>query len=275
MRKNTVILILILLTNFAFAQQVKVENTKYKFISGEKHALKVNIFTDDIKDILKAFQKELEKEVGTVTEQKKELILDNVLIKSITEDKIDAYVAVKKMKDNSSELYVSFEINNEIIEPKSKAYKQAEKFMETLSKEISIVVIEKELEKEQKNLKKLQDKVVSLEDKNKKLTQDTKDREEDIKKNQSKLKEVSEELKEVNKKMNSGKGKMDKLVKDKEKLDKDHEKLTDKMSKDEKKIKDNKKDIEANEKDIENLKNDIKKQEKVVSEINDKRKAVK
>ena len=47
------------------------------------------------------------------------------------------------------------------------------------------------------------------------------------------------------------------------------------MSKDEKKIKDNKKDIESNEKDIENLKNDIKKQEKVVSDINDKRKAVK
>ena len=78
--KNTVILILILLTNFAFAQQVKVENAKYKFISGEKHALKVNIFTDDIKDVLKAFQKELEKEVGTVTEQKKELILDLSLI---------------------------------------------------------------------------------------------------------------------------------------------------------------------------------------------------
>ena len=66
-------------------------------------------------------------------------------------------------------MYVSFEINNEIIEPKSKAYKQAEKFMETLSKDISIVVIEKELDKEQKNLKKLQDKVVGLEDKNKKL----------------------------------------------------------------------------------------------------------
>lgn len=69
--RNIIILILILLTNVAFAQQVKVENAKYKFISGEKHALKVNIFTDDIKDILKAFQKELEKEVGTITEQKK------------------------------------------------------------------------------------------------------------------------------------------------------------------------------------------------------------
>lgn len=273
--KKLITIGLILFSGVIFAQKVKVENAKYKFISGEKHALKVNIFTDDIKDILKAFQKKLEKDVGIVTEQKKELILDNVIIKAITEDKIDAYVAVKKMKDNTSELYVSFEINNEIIEPKSNAYKKAEEFMENLSKDISIVVIEKELDKEEKALKKLQEKVKDFEDKNKKLEQDSKDREEDIKKNKNKLKEVSDELKEVNKKMNSGKGKMDKLAKDKEKLDKDHEKLTDKMSKDEKKIKDNKKDIESNEKDIENLKNDIKKQEKVVSDVNDKLKAVK
>jgi len=273
--KKLITLGLILFSGVILAQKVNVENAKYKFISGEKHALKVNIFTDDIKDILKAFQKELEKEVGTVTEQKKELILDNVMIKAITEDKIDAYVAVKKMKDNTSELYVSFEINNEIIEPKSKANKKAEQFMEKLSKDISIVVIEKELDKEEKALKKLQNKVNDLEDKNKKLEQDSKDREEDIKKNKNKLKEVSDDLKEVNKKMNSGKGKMDKLAKDKEKLDKDHEKLSDKISKDEKKIKDNKKDIESNNKDIDKLKNDIKKQEKVVSDVNDKLKAVK
>lgn len=72
--KQIALLLFIVITNLTYAQKVKVENAKYKFISGEKHALKVIVFTDDTKDILKAFQKELTKDVGTtITEQKKNL----------------------------------------------------------------------------------------------------------------------------------------------------------------------------------------------------------
>ena len=90
--------LLVLITIVTIAQKIEVEDVKYTFESGEKFALSVNIHSDDLKDVMKAFKKEAEKDAGVIVEKKRELFLDNTIIKEISEDKIDVYAAVKKKK---------------------------------------------------------------------------------------------------------------------------------------------------------------------------------
>ena len=268
--KKLFTLLIICITLTSYAQEIKVKDVKYKFNSGEKFALQVNIHSDDIKDVMKAFKKEAEKDVGTIVEKKGELFLDNAIIKPISEDKIDVYATVKKEKDGTSKLIASFEVNNEYIIPKSAAYKNAEKFMEKLAKEISIIVLEKELKKEEKELENIKGKIQDKKDKIKDLEGDIKKKEGNIEDDKKELKEVSAEVQDVVKNINNGKGKLDKLAKEKEKLDKKHEKLTDRITNNQKDIKDNHKKIEKNKKDIEDLEDKKSKQEKVVQEAKKK-----
>ena len=262
--------LLILFTISSIAQEIKVKNVKHKFNSGEKFALEVNIHSDDLRDVMKAFKKEAEKDAGTIVEKKGELFLDNTIIKFISEHKIDVYAMVKKSKDGISKLTACFEVNNEYIVPKSKEYKKAEKFMEKLAKEISIIVIEKELKKEEKELKNINEKIESKKNKNINLEEDIKKREKNAEDNKKGLKDLSSELKEVAKNINDGEGKLDKLAKQKERLDKKFEKLTRQISKDESTIKDNHKKIGKNKKDIENLEGKKSDQEKVVAKVKGK-----
>ncbi len=273
--KNIISTLLILFTVSVIAQEIKVKDVKYKFNSGEKFALEVNVHSDDIKDVMKAFKKETEKDAGTILQKKGELFLDNTIIKAISEDKIDVFAVVKKSKDGTSKLIACFEINNEYIMPKSKAYNKTEKLMEKLAKEISIIVIEKELKKEKKNLASLKEKIESKKEKNINLDEDIKKREKNIEDNKKNLKNLSSELKDVKKDINNGKGKLEKLAKQKEKLDKKFEKSTKQISKDEGAIKDNYKKIEKNKKEIETLEKKQADQEKVVSKVKNKLTAVK
>jgi chromosome segregation ATPase len=268
--KNIIATLLILITISLTAQEIKVKDVKYKFSSGEKFALEVNIHSDDIKDVMRAFKKEAEKDAGTIVAKKGELFLDNTIIKSISENKIDVYAVVKKSKDGTSKLIACFEINNEYIIPKSKEYKNAEKFMLKLAKEISVIVIEKELKKEEKELENIKEKIESKKNKNSSLDEDIKKREKNIEGNKKELKDVSSEVKKVTKDINNGKGKLDKLAKQKEKLDKKFEKLTKQISRDEGAIKDNHKKIEKNKKDIESLEKKKAGQEKVVEKVKKK-----
>lgn len=268
--KNLIATIFILFTISSIAQKIEVKDTKHKFSSGEKFALAVNIHSDDIKDVMNAFKKEAEKDAGTIVEKKGELFLDNTIIKSISENKIDVYAVVKKAKDGTSKLIACFEINNEYIIPKSKEYKKAEAFMAKLAKEISVIVIEKELKKEEKSLATIKEKIESEKNKNTSLEENIKKREKSIEDNKKELKEVSSEVKAVTNNINNGKGKLDKLAKQKEKLDKKFEKLTKQISRDEGAIKDNHKKIEKNKKDIENLEGKQIDQEKIVGKVKKK-----
>jgi len=268
--KNILTLLIICFTTASFAQEIQVKDVKYKFNNGEKFALQVNIHSDDLKDVMKAFKKEAEKDAGVVSEKKGELFLDNTIIKAISEDKIDVYATVEKGKDGTSKLIACFEINNEYIIPKSKAYKNAEKFMEKLATEISIIVLGKELKKEEGNLNDIKDKITKKKEKNQDLEADIKKRENNIESDKKEMKDVSSELDNVTKDINSGKGKFDKLVKQKEKLDKQFEKLTSRISDDEKEIKNNQKKIKSNKEDIEDLESKKEKQEKVVGDVQKK-----
>jgi len=268
--KTIITALLILFTLTSVAQVIKVKDVKYKFNSGEKFALSVNIHSDDIKDVMKAFKKEAEKDAGVIVEKKKELFFDNTIIKGISESKIDVYATVKKEKDGTSKLIACFEVNNEYIMPKSKEYKNTEKFMEKLAKDISIIVIEKELKKEEKELENIKDKIKNKKDKIKNLEDDTKKREKDIEDNKKELKDVSSDLKGVKKDINNAKGKLDKLAKQKEKLDKKYDKLTKRLSKDADDIKSNHKKIEKAKKDIEDLESEKSKQEKLVGKVKGK-----
>ncbi|MCO6499368.1 MAG: hypothetical protein J5I47_03205 [Vicingus serpentipes] len=268
--KNFFPLLITCFTLTVFAQEIKVKDVKYKFNNGEKFALEVNIHSDDIKDVMKAFKKEAEQDAGVIVEKKGELFLDNTIFKAISEDKIDVYAAVEKGKDGTSKLIASFEVNNEYIIPKSAAYKNAEKFMEKLAKEISIIVLEKELEKEEKELENIKDKINNKRDKIKDLEDDIKKKENNIEDDQKELKEIAADLKDVVKDINNGKGKLDKLAKEKEKLDKKHEKLTERIIDNKKEIKENQKKIEKTKKDIEDLEDKKSKQEKVVNQAKQK-----
>jgi len=215
--KNLIILILLFATTVISAQEIKVKSIKYKFNSGEKDALEVNIHSDDLKDVMKAFKKEAEKDAGTIVEKKGEVFLDNTIIKSISDDKIDVFATVKKDKDGTSKLIACFEINNEYVVPKSKEYKKASKFMISIASQISIIVLEKELEKEQKNLQNIMDKIKDKNNKIADLEEDIKKRESRIEDNKNELKSITKDLKDVTNDINSGKGKMDKLTKQKAK----------------------------------------------------------
>ena len=262
--------LIILFTITSIAQKIEVKDVKYKFNSGVKFALEVNIHSNDIRDVMKAFKKEAEKDAGTILEKKGELFLDNTIIKSVSENKIDVFAVVKRAKDGTSKLIACFEINNDYITPKSKEYKRAEKFMEKLASQISIIVIEKELKREERSLEKINEKIKSEQDKNKSLDEDIKKRTQNIEDNKKDIKDISADIKDVTDDINNGKGKLDKLADKKEKLDKKYEKLTSRITKDERIIKENKNKIEQNKRDIKDLEGDKSKQETVVAGVKKK-----
>jgi hypothetical protein len=254
--KNIISLAFVLLTLYSFSQKIKVTAVKYQFQSGQKFALSVNIHSDNRKDITKAFKQEADSEKGTILEHKGELFMDNAIITEVSASKIDIYATIDRHKDGTADLIVCFEVNNEYIIPKSKEYNSAVKFMENLAKKISIVVLEKEVEKEEKSLKKIKNKLVSLENKNTDLEANSSKRKSAIEKGKIELKTASEELKIVTKNINEAKGKLDKLAKEKENLDTKYEKLTRNITKNEQTITSNIKKIEVNKKTIEGLEKD-------------------
>lgn len=268
--KNIITTLLFLFTFSAIAQKIEVKDVKYKFNSGQKFALSVNIHSDDRKDISKAFKKQAGNDAGTVVEKKGEIFMDNALIPEISSDKIDLFVAIDKHKDGTANLIVCFEINNDYIVPKSKEYKKAEKFMENLAKEISIIVIEKEVDKEEKKLKNIETKISDLENKNTNLEKDIQKKKSEIQKEKAELKTISADLKSVTKDINSGQGKLDKLTSKKEKLDGKYDKATKHISKDDQTIRDNERKIEKNKREIESLGSDKAKQEKEVEKVRTK-----
>lgn len=263
------------ITTSLSAQKIKVENESFKFNDGKKHALKVNVFTDKHKDIIKTFLAEATTEGGTVEEKRKEAVLKNVLIKSVSENPLTVYIAVDNDNNEEADFYASFEQNGEILVPKTAEYEKAEALMIKVAKNVSLPVVTKALDKAEKELHKLEDKQKKLEDDNKKLEQDTRKLEGNIKKNEKALEKTNKDLKKILTEMNSGKGKMDKLSKKKEKLDKAHDKNAEKVKKDKKSIDDNKDKIKSNNNDIDSLKSDIKKQAEIVDELKKKYNAVK
>ncbi len=254
--KNIISLTILLFTLSGFSQKIVVKDVKHNFLSGQKLALSVNVHSNDRKDIVKAFQKKAKNETGSIVEKKGEIFIDNAIIPEISADKIDVFLTIDKHKDGTANLIVCFEVNNEYIIPKRKEYKKAVHFMENLSREISIIVLKKELEKEEKSFAKIKGKITSLENKNIDLATNSKKREGEIEKAKVALKNSSEELNIVTGNINRGKGKLDKLAKQKEKLDKKYEKLTRNISKDEQTIKSNHKKIKENKKKIEGLEKD-------------------
>lgn len=268
--KKLTTLLFVLFTFSVFAQKIEVKDIKHKFLSGQKFALSVNIHSDDRKDISKAFKKKAGNESGTVVEKKGEIFMDNAIIPEISSDKIDLFVAIDRHKDGTAHLIVCFEVNNNYIVPKSKEYKKAVKFMEGLSKEISIVVIEKEVAKEERGLNKIVEKITALNNKNKSLEDDSKKRTSRIEENKGNLKNVSADLKDVTRDINSGKGKLDKLTSQKEKLDGKYDKLTDKISRDEQAIRDNERKTEKNKREVEDLEREKTSQEKEVVKAKEK-----
>ena len=268
--KNIISALFILFTISSIAQKIEVKDVKHKFISGQKFALSVNIHSDDRKDISKAFKNQAGNDAGTIVEKKGEIFMDNALIPQISNDKIDLFVAIDRHKDGTANLIVCFEINNNYIVPKSKEYKKAVKFMEDLSKEISIVVIEKEIVTEEKVLNRINEKITSLKNKNSNLTNDTQKKKGEIEKAKGDLKTVSADLKNVTRYVNSGKGKLDKLTKQKEKLDGKYDKLTRSISKDEQTIRDNERKTSSNKKEIEQIESDKANQEKGVEKVKEK-----
>ena len=252
--KTIIFLLLITITLSLFSQKIEVKDVKHNFQSGQKFALSVNIHSDDRKDITKVFKKEAEYEKESIVEKKGEVFIDNASIPEISADKIDVFFTIEKLKNGTASLIVCFEVNNEYIIPKSKEYKKAVHFMENLSREISIEVLKKELEKEEKSFEKIKGKIASLENKNADLTTDSKKRAGNIAKGKVALKTSSEELNSITENINNGKGKFEKLAKEKEKLDNKYEKLTKNISKNEQAIKSNQKKIEGNTKEIQDLK---------------------
>ena len=262
--KNIISFVLTLFTLYSFSQKIKVTDVKYQFQSGQKFALSVNIHSDNRKDITKAFKQEANNELGTIIENKGEIFMDNAIIPEISADKVDIFATIDRHKDETAHLIVCFEVNNEYIIPKSKEYNSAVKFMENLAKEISIVVLEKELEKEEKYLQKIKEKIVSLEKKNTDLEANSSKRKNTIDKEKIDLKTTSEHLKKVTRSINDGKGKLDKLTKEKEKLDNTYSKLTRSIKKNEETIKNNAKKVEGNKETIEGLEKDKTTQENTV-----------
>lgn len=273
--KTITLSLIITVSTSLTAQKIKVENESYKFNDGKKHAMKVNVYSDSHKEIIKAFLAEVEISAGSIEEKRKEAALKSVLVKSVSTSPLNVFIAVDNNKNGEAEFYASFEMNEEVLIPKSPAYQNAEALLIKIAKNVSLPVVTKALDRAKKELKKLEDKQKKLENNNKKLEKESRKLEAATKKNEKTLEKTNSELKKILSDMNSGKGKMDKLSKKKEKLDKTHNKSLDKVKKDKNKLNSNQDKIKSNNKEIDKIKSNIKEQAKKVDELKKKHNAVK
>lgn len=188
MRKTITILLIAGLATSAWAQKIKVSETKTNIGGGSHNALTVPIYGVDAKDVEKEWKSKMKDLGAKVSNSKGEWFGDNATIKEMGNNTVDIYARVDDKKDQV-ELVVAFDLGGAFLnssDHKDK-YQVADKMLHDFAVNLTRDAINGQLKTQQKALDKLNSQQKSLVKDNNNLNSDITDYQNRIKKDQDAL----------------------------------------------------------------------------------------
>ncbi len=215
MKKILLISLAIIFASSIFAQKIEVKEVSGKFRNGNQNALSTYVYHSNLKTVQKEFQNLLKSYKGKVSTKKGEMIGDDLLIPSVSNNTIDVYAYFVDTKDGAVEVIAGFDLGGAYLS--SSMHQEQYARVVQIIREFSLKITEKAyadyIKGEAKNLtsaKKAHEKMLkertNLEKQNqdfkKKIEQNEKEIEKMGKKiddNASKLKEMESEFDKLKK----------------------------------------------------------------------------
>lgn len=190
--KKITTLALLLLTLGAFAQKVKVKESKENIGGGSNNALTITVYEATPDDILKEFKSIMKDYNCKVSSKDDGLFGDNGVVKKMSNNTVDIYAKVEKVKDGESKLIVAFDLSgsgNWLNSSDNKEqYNIAKDIVENFAIKMQKDAIAEQLAAATKILEKFTDQQKDLEKKNANLKDDIKEYQEKIKKAEDEVK---------------------------------------------------------------------------------------
>jgi hypothetical protein len=193
--KNVLTLVLTVISFAAYADKVKVKESRENIGGGSNNALVITIYEAAPDDVLKEFKGIMKDYNAKVSSKDDGLFGDNAVIKPMGNNTVDIYAKVKKIKDGESELIVAFDLGGAFLNSgeHKEQYKIAKEIVENFAIKMQKDAINAQLAAASKLLEKMQDQQKDLEKKNANLKDDIKDWQEKIKKAEGDIKTNEEE----------------------------------------------------------------------------------
>lgn len=173
MKKNILLFVLTLAVSLgAIAQnKVEVKEATANFSTGKQIALTVIVLEGDLKEVEKAWKKEM-KGMKAKVSSKKEIFADDATMKSMGDNAFDVYAVFEEIENVGVKVYAAFDLGGAYLSKSSHPdrYKVAKEFMYNFGVDQTkakiggdIKVAEKELSSREKDLKDLEKEKSNLE----------------------------------------------------------------------------------------------------------------
>jgi hypothetical protein len=193
--KKIFTLVMTVITIAAYADKVKVSESRENIGGGNNNALVVTIYEVSPDDILKEFKSVMKDYDAKVSMKGDELFGDKALIKKISNNTIDLWAKVIKVKDGESKFVFAINLGGAFCNSSDHKdqFAVAKEIVENFATKIQKDAISAQLAAATKLLEKMTDQQKDLEKKNANLKDDIKDWQEKIKKAEGDIKANEDE----------------------------------------------------------------------------------
>ena len=188
-------LILALITFTAFAEKVKISESRENIGGGNNNCLVVTLYEVSVEDAMKEFKSIMKDYDAKVSTKNDELFGDKALIKKISNNTIDLYAKAIKVKDGETKFMFAINLGGAFCNSSEhkEQFKVAKEILENFAIKIQKDAIAAQLAAATKILEKMTDQQKDLEKKNSNLNDDIKNWTEKIKKANEELKTNGED----------------------------------------------------------------------------------
>ena len=169
--------ILILLSSLVYSQKkVKVTTGSEKFSVGRVDVMIANIYEADRKYVEKAWKKLMKRYSGKVS-SKAEIVSTDVIIKRMTDKRVDVYALIKEGSDETVIIEVAIDLGGAFLSKTQhpEKFKTAEAILRDFAVEVSKEAVREQIEDQEKILGKFQNEQDKLEKNNTNLKQSIED----------------------------------------------------------------------------------------------------
>lgn len=116
MKRLTLLFIFVISLTGIYAQKIITTETLGIFGKDSRNAIKTNVFYTDVKDVEAGLNKLIKNYKGKVSKKKGVIFGDDLIIATISNNPIDIYATVKKIKDSDEvEVIVAFDLGVEYL----------------------------------------------------------------------------------------------------------------------------------------------------------------
>ncbi|HHZ64881.1 MAG TPA: hypothetical protein EYN38_06225 [Flavobacteriales bacterium] len=169
MKKLCLVTIALAVSLMTYSQKTKVSVSNESIGGGNNSALSVVVIHPDASEVQKEWKSHIKSYKSDGIKSGKEVFADNCKITSISDNTIDIYARVEKIKDNTVKLIIGFNLGGAYLNVSAPGYQAAEKIVYDFAIKITKAGIEDEMKEEEKDLKKKEKALEKLEKDNEKL----------------------------------------------------------------------------------------------------------